>query len=183
MVHTLFVLDNRVHGILGWYCFPVVATVGFDSTAYTVLESDGVLRVCATVTIPPVGCPVNTAFTINLRVERGTAGTNTTELVFHTATMYFHAFCAGYPDDYDAPSSVPMEFSACSRQSCANIDIVSSEQVEAVETFSLLLVTSQERLKLHPNYTTVDIIDDRTSMCIYMYIILACPTNACPLSA
>ena len=55
-------------------CIPAVPTVGFDSTVYGISESDGVLQVCATVTIPPVGCPFNTSFTVNLTASEGTAG-------------------------------------------------------------------------------------------------------------
>ena len=62
--------------IIAWWClcFAAVATVGFHSTAYTVSESDGVLQVCATVTFPSTGCPINTPFSVNLLVNSGTAG-------------------------------------------------------------------------------------------------------------
>ena len=63
-----------------------------------------------------------------------------------------------------------MEFSACGRQSCANIDIVSSDQVETVETFSLALTSSRPGLTLHPNSATVHITDDSSSMYSYMYL-------------
>lgn len=56
------------------HLIPAVLTVGFDSTVYTVSESDGSLQVCATVIIPNVGCPTNTSFSVNVTVSGGTAG-------------------------------------------------------------------------------------------------------------
>ena len=51
-----------------------MATVGFDSTAYTVSESDGVLQVCATVTSPATNCTINTPLSVSLIISDGTAG-------------------------------------------------------------------------------------------------------------
>ena len=58
-----------------------MATVGFNSTAYTVSESDGVLKVCATVTFPATGCPINTPFSVNLLVNSGTAGKDINNII------------------------------------------------------------------------------------------------------
>ena len=55
-------------------CFPTVATVGFTEAVYSVRESDGAVRVCVSVTVPPFSCPVNTEFTVNIGIRSGTAG-------------------------------------------------------------------------------------------------------------
>ena len=83
--------------------------------------------------------------------------------LFITATTLF-AIPSVSPSDYDAPSSmIPLVFLACRRLECTTIDIVSSDQVEAVETFSLELSGGNEDLRLEPSTAIVEIIDDRSS--------------------
>ena len=68
------------------------------------------------------------------------------------------------PSDYDVPSSmIPLVFPACRKEMCTTIDIVSSDQVESVETFSLELSGCNEDLRLEPSTAIVEITDDRSS--------------------
>ena len=68
------------------------------------------------------------------------------------------------PGDYDAPSSmIPLVFRRCDNEECTTIDIVSSDQVETVETFSLELSGGNEDLRLEPSTAIVEITDDSSS--------------------
>ena len=66
------------------------------------------------------------------------------------------------------PSTTNLEFNACDRRRCTEIEIVSSSQVEAVETFRLLLQSSEDNIRLSPQTATVDITDDNsgTWLCV-----------------
>ena len=51
-----------------------MATVGFKKEVFSVRESYGAVRVCVSVTVPPVSCPVSTEFTVNIGISSDTAG-------------------------------------------------------------------------------------------------------------
>ena len=69
------------------------------------------------------------------------------------------------------PSTTNLEFNACDRWRCTEIEIVSSSQVEPVESFRLHLQSSEDNVRLSPQTATVDITDDNsgTLLCADCY--------------
>ena len=135
------------------------------------------------VTVPPVSCPVNAEFTVNIGIRSGTAGNIN---LFFTATILC-AIPSVSPSDYDAPSSmIPLVFLACRKERCTTIiDIVSSEQVEAVETFFLELSGDNKDLRLEPSTAIVEITDDKSrtyhTLALNTTLIYTCTSDIHPL--
>ena len=50
------------------------ARVGLEQTFFNVIESVGVVEVCAIITFPSINCPVEFPFDVGLSTEDGTAG-------------------------------------------------------------------------------------------------------------
>ena len=68
-----------------------MATVGFKEDVFSVRESYGAVRVCVSVTVPPVSCPVNTEFTVNIGISGGTAGNYNTCIFFSQPLCYLQS--------------------------------------------------------------------------------------------
>ena len=60
--------------ILRFIFFSIVALVGFESSSYTVNESDGTVEVCIVVTNPPAGEPLIFILITQHSTRSGTAG-------------------------------------------------------------------------------------------------------------
>ena len=63
------------------------------------------------------------------------------------------------------PTTTNLEFNPWDRRRCTKIEIVSSSQVEAVESFGLLLQSSEDNINLSPQIATVDIVDYNSGKC------------------
>ena len=67
------------------------------------------------------------------------------------------------PSDY-VPEPETFEFSACSRRSCARINIVNDIQVEEDEIFAVFLLSSDQQFTLDPLSATIEINNDIDGM-------------------
>ena len=61
--------------------------------------------------------------------------------------------------DYTAANG-EFTFSSSSNQQCVNITIVDDNVLESLETFSVTIDTSVDRVVLEPNTTVVEIVDN-----------------------
>ena len=61
------------------------AVVGLEKTIYSVSEDDGMLEVCAIVTTPDIGCPIQFPFQVSLSTTDGSAGTDIIiiDIIYH----------------------------------------------------------------------------------------------------
>ena len=61
------------------------AVVGLEKTFYSVSEDDGMLEVCAIVTSPDIGCPIQFPFQVSLSTTDGSAGTDfiIIDIIYH----------------------------------------------------------------------------------------------------
>ena len=68
-----------------------VAVVGLERTFYDVLESVGVVEVCAIVYQPDGGitCPIAFPFNVSLSTRDGTAGNGSTALIKYALYLFF----------------------------------------------------------------------------------------------
>ena len=62
------------------------------------------------------------------------------------------------------PEPETLDFSACSRRSCARINIVNDIQVEEDEFFTVCLRSSDQRLILNTSSATIEINNDDDGM-------------------
>ena len=61
-----------------------------------------------------------------------------------------------------------LDFSTCSRRSCATINIVNDVQVEGDEFFSVILQSSNQQLTLSPSTATIEINNDNDGRYVVM---------------
>ena len=59
--------------------------MGLEKTFYSVSEDDGMLEVCANVTSPDIGCPIQFPFQVSLSTTDGSAGTDfiIIDIIYH----------------------------------------------------------------------------------------------------
>ena len=57
-----------------------------------------------------------------------------------------------------------LDFSACSRRSCARINIVNDFEVEEDEFFEAFLTSSDQQIIVDPSSTTIEINNDNDGM-------------------
>lgn len=159
------------HIVLECVFVSIVVEVGFTSSIYPVRESSGSVSVCAEVFTPDIRCPVDEAFNLTLLVIERTAR-KVIIILNDYVIMSTYVFIAVFPDDFYAPVISKLEFEPCFRTACTS-DIVIKEDaiVEEIETFALLLHTSQRDLiKINPKSAMIEISDPtdskRESVCL-----------------
>ena len=71
--------------------FPV-AIVGVEHTTISVLETDGVVQLCAIVSSPDINCPISFSFGVGLSTADGTTGNlqHCVTIVFNNIQVYFY---------------------------------------------------------------------------------------------
>ena len=137
------------------------------------------MSVCASVTVPSSGCASASPFTVNLLFSSGTAGNVTRPLLSFPFTSYYYDDGYVFADfsDYGSTSANCLEFSACSRRSCATIRMENDLQLEEDEFFSLVLQSPNPRHILNPSIVTIEINNDAdgTDVCCYMLSLVNLP--------
>ena len=118
---------------------------------------------CASVTVPSSGCASASPFAVNFLFSSGTAGNVTRPLLSFPFTSYdYHDEGYVFADfsDYGSTSADSLEFSACSRRSCATIRMENDLQLEEDEYFHLVLQSPNPRHNLDPSLVIIEINND-----------------------
>ena len=149
-----------------------VVTLGFERSVYTTSESNGSVVVCATVTIPSVGCPSALPFSNILMFLPGTAGNITYKIttVSFMSCYYDDGYVVTDSSDYVSEPDT-LDFSLCSRRSCATMNIVNDAQLEEDESFSVTLLSSNQRVTLSSSTATIEINNDNDGR--YICVVLS----------
>ena len=109
-----------------------MVTLGFERSVYTTSETSSVV-VCAVVTIPSAGCPSASPFSVNLLFLNCTTGIITRPLytINFIEKITIDRYVIADVCDYVSVLNT-LDFSSCSRQSCAMIHIANDTVLEDV---------------------------------------------------
>ena len=112
------------------------------------IESVGVVELCAKITFPSINCPVEFPFDIGLSTADGTAGKT---LIYARACKII--LCSTVQTaDYEA-LDVLLTFDTCETRKCANVSIIDDGVDESDEFFTFNLTRTSNlhtRIELDP---------------------------------